>query len=313
MKLSFLLFVCVSASHGQAGPSAMREPAGANLPMQTIGANDLLSISVYDAPELTRSVRVSAEGLISLPLLPRKIQAQGSMPTELEQSITTALKEEGVLVDPVVTVTIAEYHSRPISVMGAVKKPLTFQASAPTTLLDALARAEGLTADAGAVILVSRFERPGEPAAATDVHRIAVSSLIDGANPKMNLTLTGGEQILIPTMGRVFVVGTVRRPGAFSLREDGAGTVLQMVALAEGLAPYAAKTAYIYRRGTNGVRTEEAVQLEEILKRKQADVTVLPDDILYVPDNKTKRLTITAVERLLNFGSTAGATALIYR
>ncbi|HTM51729.1 MAG TPA: polysaccharide biosynthesis/export family protein [Bryobacteraceae bacterium] len=313
MKLSFLLFVCVFAGHGQVGPSAMREPAGANLPMQTIGANDLLSISVYDAPELTRSVRVSADGLIRLPLLPRKIQAQGSMPPELEESITTALKEEGVLVDPVVTVTIAEYHSRPISVMGAVKKPLTFQASAPTTLLDALARAEGLTADAGAVILVSRLERPGEPAAATDVHRITVSSLIDGANPKMNLTLTGGEQILIPTMGRVFVVGTVRRPGAFTLREDGAGTVLQMVALAEGLAPYAAKTAYIYRRGTNGVRREEAVQLEEILKRKQADVTVLPDDILYVPDNKTKRLTITAVERLLNFGSTAGATALIYR
>jgi len=113
-------------------------------------------------------------------------------------------------------------------------------------------------------------------------------------------------------MGRVFVVGNVRKPGAFSLREAGEGTVLQMVALAEGLAPYAAKLAYLYRRGPDGARTETAVELESILKRKHADVPVLPDDILYIPDNKGRRLTVTALERVLAFGSTAGATALIY-
>ena len=72
------------------------------------------------------------------------------------------------------------------------------------------------------------------------------------------------------------------------------------------------KTAYIYRRAKGGPRTEVAVELEAILKRKHPDIAVLPDDILYVPDNKARRLTATAVERILSFGSTAGATALIY-
>jgi hypothetical protein len=85
-----------------------------------------------------------------------------------------------------------------------------------------------------------------------------------------------------------------------------------MVALAEGLAPYSARLAYIYRRARDGSRTEVPVELDSILKRKHADVAVLADDILYIPDNKTRRLTVTALERVLAFGSTAGATALIY-
>ena len=139
-----------------------------------------------------------------------------------------------------------------------------------------------------------------------------MDALIDAANPEMNVTLTGGEEILVPAMGRVFVVGSVKRPGAFALREGGEGTVLQMLALAEGLAPFPGKLAYIYRRSRDGSRTEAPIELELILKRKRPDVSVLPDDILYVPDNKSRRLTATALERILSFGSSAGATALIY-
>src|SRR5579872_679668 len=93
----------------------------ANLPAQTIGAADLLAISVYGAPELTRTVRVSPAGLIRLPMLREQIQAQGLMPAEVETRIAAALAREQILVDPAVTVTIAEYHSRPISVIGAVR------------------------------------------------------------------------------------------------------------------------------------------------------------------------------------------------
>src|SRR5580692_7021890 len=138
-----------------------------NLPMQTIGANDLIAISVYDSPELTRAVRVSAAGLISIPMLREKIRAEGLMPSDLEADIVEALKTAEVLVDPLVTVTVVEYHSRPISVMGSVKKPITFQADAPLTLLDALARAEGLTLEAGPVILLTRFHAALEGGSAT--------------------------------------------------------------------------------------------------------------------------------------------------
>ena len=307
MKLSSLLLVFVYFAYGQVQP-VTGLPATANLPMQTIGANDLLAISVYDSPELTRSVRVSAEGAIRLPMLQEKIRAAGLMPSDLEVAIADALQADKVLVEPLVTVTISEYYSRPISVMGAVKRPITFQAEAPLTLLDALARAEGLTAEAGPVILVTRRQSGGDAV----IQRIPVAALIGGASQAVNLSLSGGEQIVIPAMGRVFVVGNVKRPGAFSLRDAEEGTVLQMVALAEGLSPFAAKLAYLYRRAPDGGRTETAVELEAILKRKHADVPVMPDDILYIPDNKGRRLTITALERVLAFGSTAGATALIY-
>src|SRR6266478_5593728 len=127
--------------------------------------------------------------------------------------------------------------------MGSVKKPMTFQATAPVTLLDALARAEGLTPEAGPVILLTRFQARGDDGSVSSVQRIPVASLIDMPDPEMNVTLTGGEEILAPAIGRVFVVGNVKRPGAFALRDAGEGTVLQMVALAEGLAPYSAKSA----------------------------------------------------------------------
>src|ERR1017187_5892870 len=161
-------------------------PDGANLPVQRIGANALVSVSVFDAPELTRTIRVGADGLIRLPMLKQQIKAEGLFPAALEDAIGKALREEKLLVDPFVTVTIAEYHSRPISVSGAVKLPLVFQAEGPTTLLEAIARAQGLREDAGREILVSHSQ-PGDDNAPVQVTlRVNVRGLIDDADPALN-------------------------------------------------------------------------------------------------------------------------------
>jgi polysaccharide export outer membrane protein len=130
--------------------------AGANLPPRPIGAGDLLAISVYGAPELSRTARVSQEGSIRLPMLKKPIEARGASPAELEQRVADAWSQAGVLLDPSVVITIAEYGTRPIRVAGAVRHPLTFDATGPVTLLEALTRAEGLSGDAGADILVTR-------------------------------------------------------------------------------------------------------------------------------------------------------------
>ncbi len=277
-----------------------------NLPVQQIGANDLLGISVYDAPELTRTVRVDGDGVLTLPLLKRRVQAAGLYPRDLEAAIARALKEEQILIDPEVKVTIAEYFSRPISIAGAVRKPLTFQAIGPVRLLEALARAEGLTDFAGTEILVTRADAAAE--------RIPVSGLISDADPKYNLTLSGGEEIRVPEAAKVYIVGNVKKPGAFAIRDNTAPTVLKMLALAEGLAPFPTKQAFIYRRGAGaGEKTEIPVELEKIMKRKAADVALQPNDILYIPDNSGRRLGIAALDRIIMFGSTAGATALVWR
>ncbi len=294
--------------------SAQIRPApelNANLPAQRIGASDLIAISVYDAPELTRTVRVGADGMMRLPMLKQRIKAQGLMPGELETAIAQALSAEGLLVDPSVTVTIAEYNSRPISVMGEVRQPTTFQASGPVSLLEALTKAGGLAPEAGPEILVSRSQTGADGSVTALVQRILVKGLIDAADPSLNISLIGGEEIRVPAVGKVYVIGNVKKPGAFAVQDGVESTVLKMLALSEGLMPYASKEAYIYRREANGSKNEILIPLSKIMERKSPDATLLANDILYVPDNKTRRMTLGALEKVLVFG-TGASSALIY-
>ena len=286
----------------------------ANLPAQRIGANDLIAVSVYDAPELTRTVRVGADGLIRLPMLRRRIQAQGLLPGDLEVAIAEALQAEQLIVEPVVTVTVVEYHSRPISVAGAVKNPVTFQAVGPVTLLDAVTRAGGLSQEAGPEILVSRAQ-PGEGGTPTFlIQRIPIKGLIDQADPALNLRLTGGEEIRVPEAGKVFVVGNVKRPGAYPIREGAETSVLRVLAVAEGLTSYSAKQAFIYRREEGStVRHEITIEIKKIMQRQAPDVPLQPNDIFYIPDNSGRRAGLTALERIAGFGAATTSGILIYR
>ncbi len=279
--------------------SQMEEVGKDNLPAQKLGVDDLVAVSVYDAPELTRSVRVEPDGSIHLPLLEDGIKAAGLFPHELESSVAAALKTGEILVDPVVKITVVEYHSRPISVMGAVKKPVTFQAVGAVTLLGALARAEGLSDQAGTEIVVTQ-----ESGA---VERVPVKRLMNDADPAVNFTLHGGEEIRVPEAGKIFVVGNVRKPGAFPVRDGSENSVLKLVALAEGLSPYAYKQAFVYRG-----KREIPVDLDEILKRKSPDVPLDVGDILYIPDNKGKRLTATVLDRIAGFGASTASGVLIW-
>jgi polysaccharide export outer membrane protein len=278
-----------------------------NLPGQRIGTDDLLSVSVYDRPELTRTVRVRTDGKIELPLLSAPIVAAGLMPDELQKVIETRLADEEILVRPVVSVAVVEYRSRPVSVMGSVRRPLTFQVSGKVQLLDALARAEGLTPEAGSEILVTK---PATDDAPSIITRISVKLLIDDADAAANLTLTGGEQIRIPEAGKVFVVGNVKKPGAFLMHDNESLTVLKILALSEGLLPFATKDAYVYRRGEGGEHKEEVIELQKIVRRKSPDVMLSQNDILYIPDNRGQRLTVTTLERIAAFGSAAGSAAV---
>lgn len=293
------------------GAAPVADTGIANLPGQPIGAFDLLSISVYDAPELTRTVRVSEEGFISLPMVGRKFLAAGQMPAELENAIAAQLKESGILVAPIVVVTVVEYASRPIAVVGAVKKPLTFQAAGRVTLLDAIARAEGLASDAGPEVLLSR---PKAANAERELIRIPVVELMHLARPELNYILRGGEEIRVPEAQKVYVVGNVRKPGAYAVRDGTPMTVLKVLALAEGLEKFARDQAYIYRaEGTGGARREIAVELGKLMNRKRPDETLQPEDVLYIPEAKGKKATIGALERAASFGASTASGVLIWR
>ena len=289
-----------------------------NLPAQKIHPNDLVGVSVYGEPELTRTVRVGADGTIRLPMLRDKIKADGLMPEELEQAIVASLKTQEILVDPFVTVTVAEYHSLPpISVAGAVRTPITFQPFEKITLLEAITRAGGLSPEAGSEILVtippsSAGAGPQVTNATSLVRRVQVKSLIDAADPDSNILLEGGEEIRVPELGKVYVVGNVKNPGAFPVQDISGTSILKMLALSQGLIPYATNEAFIYRReaGTAS-KNEIPVDLKKILDRKSPDVPLLANDVLYIPDAHKRRAALSALEKAFLFGGIA-ASALIY-
>jgi polysaccharide export outer membrane protein len=122
----------------------------------TIGNGDLVSISVFDIPELTRDVRVSRAGTIALPLVPARLHVVGLTEIQARQAIADVLEANGLVSHPQVEVTVKEHRSRPITVVGAVAHPMVYQADSDVTLLEVLANAGGIANDAGDTIIVTR-------------------------------------------------------------------------------------------------------------------------------------------------------------
>jgi polysaccharide export outer membrane protein len=309
MKIS-VLFLALFAAAAQTPNIRPQAPnlsdVGANLPSQSIGPDDLIALFVYDSPEFSRTVRVGPDGTIRLPMLKQKIKASGLLPGDLEITIAKALVDEKLLVDPFVTVTMSEYHSRPISVVGAVKNPITFQAVGPMTLIDALSRAGGLSDEAEGELLVSQAGSGKDSAL---VRRVSIRELIDKADPEANLKLTGGEEVLVPSAPRITVAGNVKKPGSYPLKENSEMTVMKAIAMAEGTVQFSGSKAYIYRvDDPTGKKNEIEVPLADILKRKAQDVPLVAKDILYIPDSSGKR----NLDRALGIAAATASGVLIF-
>jgi len=121
-----------------------------------IGDGDLLSISVFDVPELTRDIRVSQTGTISIPLVPVRLLVTGLTELQSEQKIAEVLEANGLVSHAEVGVVVKEHRSRPITIVGAVMHPMVYEADGYVTLLEALAQAGGIATDAGDTVIVTR-------------------------------------------------------------------------------------------------------------------------------------------------------------
>ena len=133
----------------------------------TIGNGDLLSVSVFDVPELTRELRVSQSGTISMPLVPARLHVTGLTESQAEQMIADVLRANGLVSHPEVGVMVKEHKSKPITIVGAVAHPMVYEADHSVTLLEALAQAGGIANDAGDTIIVTHSHSfvmvPNEP------------------------------------------------------------------------------------------------------------------------------------------------------
>lgn len=275
-------------------------PAGAALPHEyPLSPGDLIKIDVFDIPELSRKTRISPRGFITMPLIPHRIPAAGLTSYGLGRKIADLLKSRGLVSHPQVSVFVIQRTGQPITVIGSVEHPMVYQAMQPTTLLEVLSAAGGLTSTAGDYVAVSRKGKDGN----THIRRINLQKLIDSGNPDANILLQGGDVVAVPKAGIVYVVGAVMRPGGFVIsNENNQMTALKALALAGGIkSPAKPQDAIIIRKkGKTGKGQEIRVNLKKILDRKSDDVQLMANDILFVPNSAGKRILAKAAEAALS-------------
>jgi polysaccharide export outer membrane protein len=284
-------------------PSPTMAIGGANLPFLPLVASDLIHLTVSDSPEMSQSFRIDEEGQLNLPLLQAPILAKGLMPDMLRDHIAWALRDQHLLVDPIVDVSVIEYRSRDVTIAGAVKTPTTIQQLGNLRLLAALSQAGGLLPEAGPEIIVEQADGR--------THRVSVRNLFDGLHPELNIPIFPGAQIRVPQCERVYVVGDVKRPGAFPFVAMEDTTVLQLLALSGGLDSFSLRRAYIYRLDPGKPQKQVIeVPLRRILDRKATDMRLVANDILYVPTNNAQKNSASVLNHLTGVGNTAVSAAI---
>lgn len=278
----------------QAPPDAAPAIPPATLPDHKVLPNDLLSVGVFDEPELSGNMRVDEDGMIQVPIVTKKLQAVGLMPREIEKEISGALVDGQILLHPIVTVSLLEYAERSISVVGDVKNPGQFSIAGPISLLEALAKAGWVTSDAAPDVLLTT------PDSSTP-RKINLQQLQTATDRNLNVPLTGGEVIDVPDARKelvarfpdgpkIWITGSFGPPLAYSVARPADATVLKAIASAGGLARHYPKTAWIYRRDDSNNRREIQIPLSDIVQRKAQDVTLQADDVLLIPDDDTKKM-----------------------
>lgn len=307
IQMAALLASTISSSIAQQQQPNRPAVLENNLPIEGGGPDDLLLVTVNDMPELTRSYRIGKDGCLTIPSLKEPLPVAGLTPTAISKKIAQAIVRQQILVDPVVSVQVAEYRSHLVTVAGAVKLPGQVQVAGHMTLLDAIAAAQGVLPEAGPVVILTT---------ANPVTRISIllKQLMETPTPDINPVLRGGEEIQVPEAAKVYVMGNVKRPGAFAIRDGRNTTVLKILAECEGTLPFSKGTAYIYRQtGDSQTRTEIPVQLGSLLARKSPDVPLFGSDIFYVPDQKSKHIAAQVLDRIAQFGSSASSQAVILK
>jgi polysaccharide export outer membrane protein len=279
-----------------------------------IGPRDVLEITVEKAPELSRTWSVTAKGYFHMDEVGRVV-AVGKTPEEVAAFIADRLRG-GYLKDPRVRVVVKQYNSRSFFIQGAVRSPGVYQIEGRASLLTLVILAGGLSETHGSTAFIIRKLKPGTEAIeqtprsdadAVEVRQDAraaeeqngtdgekyelikanISWLLKG-NFDQNIIIEPGDFVNVPQADVFFVAGEVRSPGSYTLKE---GTTLrQAISLAQGTTfKAAAGRGIIFREepGT-GKRTDIKVDIDAVMSGKKADVPIMANDIVIVPNSRMK-------------------------
>jgi polysaccharide biosynthesis/export protein len=252
-----------------------------------LAARDQLSLTVHGQKDLTRTLRVSQSGTITVPLL-GEVQVAGLSTPEIERRIQDGLRSGGYLVNPRVTVAVTEFQGRQFTVMGAVQRPGAFPLKANhTTMMLALSEAKGVKDSADRVAYVLRAHpRPGEPQPVM----IDLDALLRQGHPGHNVVVEPGDSVYVPEANTYYVAGEVEKKGAFVLRRE--TTLSRALTEAGGVTKLAATGEIrVIRTGPTGEKQEiGAFDLQAVMggDRRQ-DIPLQAQDVVVVPESGTKR------------------------
>lgn len=245
-----------------------------------VGPGDLLSIQVLETKDLNTDARVNPDNDISYPLL-GKVEVGGLTSQEIEDKMTQLLKEK-YLQDPHVVVSIKEYRSKRVAVIGSVKKPGTYEILGSGNLLYALALAEGLTENAGKVAYVTRRRENGKD----DSMAINLDALLEKGDLGLNVPIQMGDVVYVPEAGVFYVDGAVNKPGSYKLTEN--MTISKAVTTAGGFSNVASDSDVRLIRNVNGKAEITKVDVDEINKGNEKDIALVDQDVVVVGANAIK-------------------------
>ena len=311
--MKIFTYLLLLSAFGYSGLYAQQAPASDR--GYILGPDDGISVNVVDLGELDSKslgiIRIDHQGNINLPLA-GQIEASGRTVEGLGKEIANRLS--GIMNNPEVEVSVSEYRSHPVSVLGAVRNPGVYQVVGPKTLFEVLSLAGGLNPDASNRVKITRAISAGPlplTGASSDktgefhIAEINVRSLMEAKNPEENIIVLSNDVITVPKADMVYVVGAVHKSGGFPLNEKEQISVLQAVSLAEGLDRVAsAKSARILRQPSPGAeRTEVVINVEKILAGRAQDVSLQANDILFIPNSLAKSASMRALEAVLQAGT----------
>jgi polysaccharide biosynthesis/export protein len=289
-----------------------------------LGPDDEIMIRGIEAPEISdkpdKPVLIGTNGNITLPLIGR-VKVGGLTVEQLEAELTTRFKD--FIQEPQISVTVTEFRSQPVSVFGAVTTPGVIQLRGAKSLYEVLSMAGGPRDTAGSSLTVTRRRENGEislPGATTDPTgqfssvELNVQEILEGKNPAVNIEIKPNDVISVSqsSANMIYVVGDVQHAGAFTLGGQRNVSVLRALSQAGGLGRTAkSQKARIIREVPGDPKLSEiAVNIDQILSGKAADIELRPNDVLVVPTSSRKIFTTTFLPN--TFSAIAGAAIYHY-
>jgi polysaccharide export outer membrane protein len=253
----------------------------------TIGSRDVLAITVWGQADLSRDYTVDPDGFIPFPLIGR-VKAVGSNPKELAAHLTELLGKD-YLVNPQVIVSVKEYRSQKVQVLGEAGKPGVYYLTGPTSVLEILSKAGGLASTAGKqVILLRNHAASAEGSARADaVLRLSLDK-IQAGDPAENTPVRNQDTLIVSKAqlaNSYFVFGEVKKPGGYTLEKE--TNILEGITIAGGFTDKAAPSRTRVIRSTPEGQKVIEIDMNDILRRGRAAKTVMlqESDVVVVPES----------------------------